>query len=196
MKPRQTQAVAQGNVELRLTRSGEWKAYIVDTRISVQNIYVLHELQGRTPDEILADYPHLTLAQIYSALAYYYEHAADVRDQLKRVEQFADRLAAEQGSTRFSKLRDECCAAIRREQLREEGMRQQAWEKRSERLSQEMSASARSQGVPSVLQRAESMAKKLKSVTQVKSFEASNTPNADQSIVLTRYSAPTTAPKR
>jgi uncharacterized protein (DUF433 family) len=107
MEPRQTQPVSQENIELRPTRSGEWKAYIVDTRISVQNIYVLHELQGHSPDEILADYPHLTLAQIHAALAYFYEHAAEVRDQLKREQQFADRLAAEQGSTRFSRLRDD-----------------------------------------------------------------------------------------
>jgi len=33
------------------------KPCIVDTRIRVQDVYVWHELQGKTPDEIVSDFP-------------------------------------------------------------------------------------------------------------------------------------------
>ncbi len=93
--------------ELRPTRSGGEKAYVAGTRISVENIYVCHELHELSPDHILSSYPHLNLPQIHAALAYHYEHASEIRDQLKQDEDFAGNLAAEQGPTRFTKLQDE-----------------------------------------------------------------------------------------
>lgn len=44
---------------------------IIGSRITVQ--YIITEIKaGSTPEEILEDKPYLTLAGIYSALAYYY----------------------------------------------------------------------------------------------------------------------------
>jgi hypothetical protein len=47
---------------------------------------------GHSPDEILAHYPSLTLADVHAALAYYYDN----RDEIERVaaedERFADDL--------------------------------------------------------------------------------------------------------
>jgi uncharacterized protein (DUF433 family) len=40
------------------------KPCIRGSGIRVWDIYVLHERQGRTPDEIVAAYPHLTLADV------------------------------------------------------------------------------------------------------------------------------------
>lgn len=93
-------------IENRTTRGGEEKPFIAGTRVSVENIYVCHELQGRTPDEIVADYPHLSLAQVHAALTYYYEHADEIREQLKRGEQYADDMEKASAPTRFSELRD------------------------------------------------------------------------------------------
>jgi hypothetical protein len=72
----------------------------------VDTIYVCHELQGMTPDEILEAYPHLTLSQIHAALAYYFDHPEEIRAGLKRDQDFADELEAEQGATKLSTLRD------------------------------------------------------------------------------------------
>lgn len=36
------------------------------------------EQQGKTADEIVALYPHLTHAQVYDALAYYYDNKEEV----------------------------------------------------------------------------------------------------------------------
>jgi len=48
------------------------KPRIAGTRIKVSHIVLLTEL-GESPDTIVAKYPHLSLADIYSALAYYHD---------------------------------------------------------------------------------------------------------------------------
>lgn len=68
------------------------KAYIAGTRISVQDIYVAHELAGRTPDEIVAAYPHLTLSQVYAALSYCFDHLAEIREQLRSDSAFVEEM--------------------------------------------------------------------------------------------------------
>lgn len=98
--------VTQNYIDVRTTRGGEDKPFIAGTRISVQDIYVWHELRGRTPDEIVADYPHLTLAQVHAALTYFFDHADEIRGQLKAEREFAESMEVAQGPTKFSKLRD------------------------------------------------------------------------------------------
>ena len=48
-------------IELRPNRSGQQRAYIAGTRVRVQDIYALAEVQGRSPDEIVEALPHLSL---------------------------------------------------------------------------------------------------------------------------------------
>jgi uncharacterized protein (DUF433 family) len=40
-------------IELRPNRSGQSRAYIAGTRVRVQDIYAMAELQGQSPDEIV-----------------------------------------------------------------------------------------------------------------------------------------------
>ena len=51
---------------------------IVGTRIPVRTIivYVLHH--GINPEELLSYYPQISLAAIYDALSYYYDHRDEV----------------------------------------------------------------------------------------------------------------------
>jgi len=70
---------------------------IAGTRISVQDIYVAHELAGQTPDEIVAAFPHLTLAQVHGALSYCFEHLAEIRGQLQSDQNFVDNLKVQTG---------------------------------------------------------------------------------------------------
>jgi len=51
---------------------------IKGTRITVRTIvvYVLH--QGIAPEDLLSYYPHLSLATIYDALAYYYDNREEL----------------------------------------------------------------------------------------------------------------------
>lgn len=59
------------------------KPCIAGTRIRVQDIYVWHELQGLSADEIVSDFPHLTMADVYAALAYYWDHRDEIQGQMR-----------------------------------------------------------------------------------------------------------------
>jgi uncharacterized protein (DUF433 family) len=50
---------------------------IKGTRITVALIAELEQM-GKTADEIVALYPHLTHAQVYDALAYYYDNKEEI----------------------------------------------------------------------------------------------------------------------
>jgi len=60
-------------------------AAIDATRVRVNNVVHLHKL-GRTAQEILVEYPDLSLAQIHSALAYYYDHQDEIEAELAQDE--------------------------------------------------------------------------------------------------------------
>ena len=62
------------------------EARIAGQRIRVRDIVAARDLGGLTPEEIAANvYPELTLAQVYSALAYYEDHRAEI-DQAMHTE--------------------------------------------------------------------------------------------------------------
>lgn len=48
----------------------------------MQNIVIWHERMGLSADEIATEY-NLTLADIYAALAYYYDHQAEIDTAIK-----------------------------------------------------------------------------------------------------------------
>ncbi|HUT10379.1 MAG TPA: DUF433 domain-containing protein [Thermoguttaceae bacterium] len=62
------------------------KPCIAGTRIRVQDIMVWHELQGLSADEIVSQFPQLTLADVHAALAYYHDHREEIRRQMKDAE--------------------------------------------------------------------------------------------------------------
>lgn len=50
------------------------KPRIAGSRIQVKHLVIMHERQGMTPAEIVAEFPHLTLGDVYAALTYYHDH--------------------------------------------------------------------------------------------------------------------------
>ena len=76
------------HIEIRKNRAGQDRAFIAGTRVRVQDIYVDAEIFGKSPDEIVASLPHLTLAQVHAALAYYFDHRAQILDELRQDQQF------------------------------------------------------------------------------------------------------------
>jgi uncharacterized protein (DUF433 family) len=36
-----------------------------------------------TPEELVDEFPHLTLAQVHNALSYYYEHPDEIHQEIK-----------------------------------------------------------------------------------------------------------------
>lgn len=63
-------------------------------RIKVEHIAVCYERLGLTPDEIVAQHPTLTLAQVHAALAYYFDHKDEIDADLADGLRFADQLKA------------------------------------------------------------------------------------------------------
>ncbi|MFW6161213.1 MAG: DUF433 domain-containing protein [Planctomycetota bacterium] len=61
---------------------------IAGHRITVQDIVIWHERLGRSADEIAAEYD-LTLADVYAALAYYYDHRAELDEAIRADEDYA-----------------------------------------------------------------------------------------------------------
>lgn len=48
-----------------------------------------------SPDEIVYHYPSITLADVHAALAYYYDHLEEIRQQIRESETYTSQLAAE-----------------------------------------------------------------------------------------------------
>jgi uncharacterized protein (DUF433 family) len=67
---------------------------IAGTRIKVKHVYVWVEQQGRTPAQVVADYPHLTMAQVHAALAYYWSHQDEIHHDLESEENLVADLKA------------------------------------------------------------------------------------------------------
>jgi uncharacterized protein (DUF433 family) len=66
------------------------KPRITGTRIRIQDVVVWHEQMGLSPDEIVSQYPTLTLGDVHAALTYYYDHfdriRQDIQDSARQVE--------------------------------------------------------------------------------------------------------------
>src|SRR3990172_6394336 len=77
------------NIEIRQNQAGQDRAFIAGTRVRVQDIYVDSEVLGKSPEEIVAALPHLSLAQIHAALAYYFDHREEILEELRQDELFA-----------------------------------------------------------------------------------------------------------
>ena len=79
---------------------------MVGTRIRVWDVYVWHELQGQAAEEIVHQYPQLSLAAVHAALAYFWDNQAEIRRQMKESEDLAARLQAAAGPGLLDRLRD------------------------------------------------------------------------------------------
>ena len=63
------------------------KPRIAGHRIRVMDIVVWHERRGLSPDEIVEIYPSITLADVHAALAYYFDHRAEMDASLQDADQ-------------------------------------------------------------------------------------------------------------
>jgi uncharacterized protein (DUF433 family) len=68
------------------------KPHVIGHRIKVQHIAVWHEKMGLSADEIVSQQPGLTLADVYAALAYYWDHREEIEADIKAGREFAEQL--------------------------------------------------------------------------------------------------------
>jgi len=69
------------------------KAALANTRVRVMNVVFLHK-RGKTEAEILETYPDLNRAQVYAALAYYYDHKDEIETELREADEFVQQVAS------------------------------------------------------------------------------------------------------
>jgi uncharacterized protein (DUF433 family) len=81
------------------------KPRIAGHRITVQDVAIWHERLGRSVDEIAADYD-LSLAEVYAALAYYFDHRTEVDQGIEESRAYADALRKRTPSRVSQKLRE------------------------------------------------------------------------------------------
>lgn len=56
---------------------------------------------GWSPEELQFQHPYLTMSQIHSALAYYWDNKAELDADIKRREEYAEKLRREAGESPF-----------------------------------------------------------------------------------------------
>ena len=82
-------------------------AWIADTKVKVIEIAVDKLAHGSSPEEMNFQYPHLSMAQIHAALAYYYDHQQEFDDQILRDLKEVNELATQNANLPFQqKLRE------------------------------------------------------------------------------------------
>jgi uncharacterized protein (DUF433 family) len=60
------------------------KPRIAGSRVRVQDVVIWHERLGLSADEIVSRYPHLSLAGVYAALAYYHDHREAIESDMEK----------------------------------------------------------------------------------------------------------------
>ena len=77
------------------------QARIAGTGYKVRLMAGWHRYRGETPEQMQQGHPDLTMAQVYSVLAYYYEHKEEMDADMDRREQEVERMRAEAGEPPF-----------------------------------------------------------------------------------------------
>jgi uncharacterized protein (DUF433 family) len=77
---------------------------IAGSRIRVKDVVIWHVHQGMSPGEIVSKWPHLTLAGVHSALAYYYDRKDKIDEEIAGDAAWFDEMKARSPSLVQEKL--------------------------------------------------------------------------------------------
>jgi uncharacterized protein (DUF433 family) len=94
--------ILDGHIEITPGVAGG-KPRIAGHRITVQNIVIWHERMGKSADEISAEY-ELSLADVYAALAYYFDHREEIDQSIADDEAFVHALREQSESPLVAKV--------------------------------------------------------------------------------------------
>ena len=81
------------------------KACIAGHRIRVMDIVVWCEMRGYSVDEVVDVFPGITLADVYAALAYYFDNRAEIEADFRHEQEVAEALRSKFPSILQEKLR-------------------------------------------------------------------------------------------
>lgn len=94
-----TQTVDIGTLIIRSPKIRENRPRIAGTGVTVQRVVSWYKL-GLTPEEIAEKFGHLSLAQIYAALAYYHANRSEIEAAINEDNQIAAELSKQHLSAR------------------------------------------------------------------------------------------------
>ena len=77
--------------------------FIKGTSMKIVELVTSIQAYGWSPEELHFQYPHLSMSQIYSALAYYWEHKQEIDEDVKRRFEYAEKKRLESGISPLSK---------------------------------------------------------------------------------------------
>ena len=81
------------------------RACIAGHRVRVLDIVAWHEHQGMTSDDIVSQVPSLTLADVHAALAYYFDHMAEIQEEMRTERELVEKCRGNHPSLVEAKLR-------------------------------------------------------------------------------------------
>jgi uncharacterized protein (DUF433 family) len=81
------------------------RPHIDGHRIQVEDVAIWHERMGMSPDQIVSEYPSITLADVHAALAYYYDNRQRIDADIEAAKKYAEEMRAKAGPSRLDDLR-------------------------------------------------------------------------------------------
>jgi uncharacterized protein (DUF433 family) len=82
--------------------------HIVDTTMKVVELVMAQKAYGCSPEELHFQHPYLSMSQIHSALAYYWEHKEELDADIEKRLNFAEQSRQEAGASPLAnRLRNE-----------------------------------------------------------------------------------------
>jgi uncharacterized protein (DUF433 family) len=72
---------------------------VVGTNMKVIELVLEKLAYGWSPEELYFQHPHLTLGQIYSALAYYWDHQEELDKEIERRQELVEQLKNASGTS-------------------------------------------------------------------------------------------------
>ena len=78
-----------------LERDAKNRIRITGTRIRLSMLVEARQAHGWSPEELHFQYPVLSLAQVYSALSYYYAHPEEIEQEIEQAHQETEKIKQE-----------------------------------------------------------------------------------------------------
>jgi uncharacterized protein (DUF433 family) len=104
---------APSYIEVRSNRDGKPRTYLAGTRIHVSDIAIQSEIHRKSPDEIVAAFPQLSLAQVHAALAHSFDHRATIAGEQQEDEDYARRMKQQTGPGPLEQKLNQAKCAVR-----------------------------------------------------------------------------------
>lgn len=77
-------------------------AIIAGSTMKVVELITSHQVHGWNPEKLQTEYPHLSLGQIYSALAYYWDHKELLDTEMQRREAYVRQIEQQTPASPFA----------------------------------------------------------------------------------------------